>query len=94
MATPRDEPVRPVTSLPAISITPLVGSSRPAIMRNVVDLPQPEGPSRTASVPGSTSKDTLSTARASPHNLLTDLTTTLFTYFYPLAASGRGNNAQ
>src|SRR5216684_965335 len=37
---------RKVTSSPPSMMRPDVGSSRPAIMRRVVVLPQPEGPSR------------------------------------------------
>ena len=33
-----------VTSVPSISMRPLLGSMKPAIMRSKVDLPQPEGP--------------------------------------------------
>ena len=41
------------TRLPAISISPPVTDSSPAIMRSKVDLPQPEGPSSTTKVPSS-----------------------------------------
>ena len=40
-----------VTSRPPIRMRPSLGSSRPAIMRSVVVLPQPEGPSSVTSVP-------------------------------------------
>ena len=40
-----------VTSLPSMRIWPEVGDSRPAIMRSVVVLPQPEGPRMVVSVP-------------------------------------------
>ena len=40
-----------VTSRPAMRIRPALGGSSPAIMRSVVVLPQPEGPSRVVSVP-------------------------------------------
>ena len=36
-----------LTGSPPIRMTPSVGSSRPAIIRSAVDLPQPDGPSRT-----------------------------------------------
>ena len=36
-----------LTSLPSMYSSPLVISSRPATMRRVVDLPQPDGPTRT-----------------------------------------------
>ena len=40
-----------VTSRPSIEIVPASGSSKPAIMRKVVDLPQPDGPSSVSSSP-------------------------------------------
>ena len=40
-----------VTSLPSIHTDPVVGSSSPATMRRVVDLPQPDGPIITTSSP-------------------------------------------
>ena len=36
-----------LTTRPPIEMVPPVISSRPAIMRSAVDLPQPEGPTRT-----------------------------------------------
>ena len=41
----------PVTSRSPIKMRPALGVSSPAIMRSVVDLPQPDGPSRTTSLP-------------------------------------------
>ena len=55
-----------VTSRPSIRIRPSDGVSRPAIMRSVVDLPQPEGPSRTTSLPEGVAKEMRSTALAAP----------------------------
>src|SRR5688572_6403406 len=46
-----------VTSRPAIPIVPASAVSRPAISRSVVDLPHPDGPSNTLSVPASSAKD-------------------------------------
>ena len=43
------------------SVPSLIGSS-PAIIRSVVDLPQPEGPSRQKNSPGSIFSDTSRTA--------------------------------
>src|ERR1051326_7306599 len=61
-----------VTSVWPSQISPSSGSSRPAIIRSVVVLPQPLGPSRTSSSPSSTSKLTSSTAgRLLPLNSLT-----------------------
>ena len=63
---PRSRPA-PEISWPSSSRRPSVGSSSPATMRRTVDLPQPEGPSRTQSSLSLTSKDTSLTAwMASP----------------------------
>src|ERR1700733_4969884 len=40
---PRSRP-GPVTDLPSIATSPVVGSSNPAMMRSSVDFPQPEAP--------------------------------------------------
>src|SRR5690348_1809507 len=50
------------TTLPPIKISPPVGCSRPATQRNVVVLPQPDGPSSTTISPAGTVKLTPSTA--------------------------------
>src|SRR4029077_6214257 len=50
------------TTLPPIEISPPVGCSRPATQRNVVVLPQPDGPSSTTISPAGTAKLTPSTA--------------------------------
>src|SRR5690348_5454587 len=57
-------PVPPAANntLPPTDTTPESGCSRPAIDRNVVDLPQPDGPSRVNNSPGSTLKLMLLTA--------------------------------
>ena len=49
----------------SIFILPVVGSSKPAIMRRVVVLPHPDGPSRVTSSPGSMVKFAPSTATTS-----------------------------
>ena len=54
-----------VMSRPRRRIVPLVGSSNPPIIRNVVVLPQPEGPSSEKNSPAPTSRETPSTARTS-----------------------------
>ena len=46
MATLRSRAGRSLTRLPAIMMSPDVAHSSPAIMRNIVVLPQPDGPSR------------------------------------------------
>src|SRR6516225_4411786 len=52
----------PTTSLPSINILPLVGSSKPAIIRRVVVLPEPDGPSIEKNSPSYTSRSTPATA--------------------------------
>src|SRR6202142_1534912 len=47
-----------LTTLPPISISPWAIPSRPAIMRSRGDLPQPDGPTRTANCPSSMSIST------------------------------------
>ena len=63
---PRAAGGRRVTSRPAMWMVPDVGWSRPAMSRSVVDLPQPDGPSRTTNEPGSAEKVMPSRARDSP----------------------------
>ena len=55
-----------VTSRPAITMRPSLGSSSPAIMRKVVVLPQPEGPSSVTRLPDSTVKLMPATAAVVP----------------------------
>ena len=45
-----------LTTLPSIAIVPPVISSSPASMRSSVDLPQPDGPTRTTNSPSLMSK--------------------------------------
>ena len=66
METSRSAAGMRVTSLPPIKIVPSVGSSRPAIMRSVVVLPQPEGPSSVTSVPAAIENEISLTAATSP----------------------------
>ena len=64
MAMSRSIAATPLTTRSSMRISPLVIDSSPAIMRSVVDLPQPEGPSRTMNSPSATVKETSSTAAA------------------------------
>ena len=50
------------TERPLIRISPLVGARKPAIIRMIVVLPQPDGPRMEKNEPGGTSKETFSTA--------------------------------
>ena len=52
MLTLRSAGPSSVTSRPPMKTLPLDGASSPAIMRSVVVLPQPLGPSRVVKVPG------------------------------------------
>src|SRR5258708_20091 len=52
-------------------ILPLLADSRPAIRRNVVDLPQPDGPSSATRWPAGAEKLTFSTAAAAPQFFVT-----------------------
>src|SRR5260370_40469065 len=51
-------------------ISPSEGSRKPAISRNVVVLPQPEGPSRQTNCPWSIRSETLSTTASDPNRLV------------------------
>src|SRR5579863_6133465 len=66
MAMRRSRGLRSLTTLPPINISPDVGSSRPAIMRNNVDLPEPEGPRSTRNSPSRVSSVTSLTAPSCP----------------------------
>src|SRR6187549_2220272 len=54
-------------SRPPRRIAPPVGATKPAIIRSVVVLPQPDGPSSTTSSPCPMSRSTPATARTSPY---------------------------
>src|SRR5215218_1138991 len=54
-----------------MKISPDEGNSKPPIMRNVVVLPQPEGPNSVKNSPWRTSSEMPSTARTSPKVLKT-----------------------
>src|SRR5215467_6514182 len=58
------------TSRPHTDTSPEVGGMKPVIMRIVVDLPAPLGPRNPRTSPFPTSKETPSTARFAPNDLL------------------------
>src|SRR5215217_4275985 len=66
MAMSRLRGASSVTSSLPIEIVPSVTSSRPAIIRSSVVLPQPEGPTKTMNSPSSISSSTRSTATTPP----------------------------
>src|SRR5260370_31021621 len=53
-----------------MTMRPSSGTSKPAISRNSVVLPQPDGPSSAKNSPASTASDTRSTAATAPNRLL------------------------
>jgi hypothetical protein len=55
-----------VTSVPATSTRPESGRSSPATIRNVVVLPQPDGPSSATRLPRSTDRSIPSTTAGPP----------------------------
>src|SRR5579862_3691391 len=58
-------------SLPPSTTAPESGCSKPAMIRNVVVLPEPEGPSSVKNSPSATCRSTFSTATTSPYVLRT-----------------------
>ena len=62
MATSRSRGGRWFTILPPIRMSPLEMSSSPAIMRSVVDLPQPDGPTSATNSLSAISRSTSFTA--------------------------------
>src|SRR5882672_725358 len=82
------------TSLPT-RISPAVGSTKPAIRRKVVVLPQPDGPSRQTSRPCPIRNDTSSTTANVPYRLVKFRSSTNATHCLllpppPLARGGLG----
>src|SRR5580698_8458378 len=75
MAMSRSRGGTSLTTSPAIRISPPVISSRPAIMRKVVDLPQPEGPTSTTNSWSAMSRSMPFTACTPPSYSLTTLRT-------------------
>ena len=60
---------RSVTTAPSMRMSPEVGSSRPAIMRRIVLLPQPLGPTSTTNSCSATSRSTPGTTSTGPKHL-------------------------
>ena len=60
-----------LTRLPSIATSPEVASSRPAMMRRSVDLPQPEGPTKTQNSPSATERSTPLITSVAPKDLVT-----------------------
>src|SRR6266851_5717328 len=66
-----------LTTRAPIEIRPPVDSSRPATMRSVVVLPQPEGPSSVTNSPASTARPKRSTATTPPKSQQTSSITSV-----------------
>src|SRR5262245_21402661 len=66
------------TTRPPIEIVPEVISSRPAIIRSAVDLPQPDGPTRTMNSPSLISRFSPSTAFTPPAYTLSTFSRPIF----------------
>src|SRR5215469_2736790 len=73
MAMSRSRGGTSFTTSPPIQISPEVISSNPAIMRSVVDFPQPEGPTRTTNSSSSISRSMPFTAWTLPSNCFVTL---------------------
>src|SRR5258708_40356020 len=71
MATSRSLGSSSLTARPSILISPDVMSSSPAIMRNRVLLPQPDGHTKTTNSRSATSRSTPCTTATSPYDLQT-----------------------
>src|SRR6185312_10315052 len=71
MATPRVTGVSSFMRTPSIMSSPPLIVSSPAIIRSMVDLPQPEGPTKTTNSPSPTSRLTPCTTSWLPKDLRT-----------------------
>src|SRR5258708_19957364 len=72
------------------TISPSLGSTKPAISRSVVVFPQPEGPSRHTRSPCSVLSDTASTTASAPSPLVRPRNSTATT-LHPLPYSSLSN---
>ncbi len=70
----------PETSAPSMLIAPVVGSSKPAIIRRVVVLPHPDGPSMVKNSPSPISRSISLTATKSPNAFDTPCRCTLASF--------------
>src|ERR1700712_2404827 len=78
-----------LTTRSPIEIVPEVIFSRPASIRSKVDLPQPEGPTRTTKAPSSIGIDTPCKTSKPPNDLRTSRICTEDIYFPPCFARHR-----
>jgi hypothetical protein len=71
MATLRSDAVASVTSAPLSRTRPSVGRSSPAMIRSVVDLPQPDGPRIEVNEPSGTASETSCSTGVAPNRRVT-----------------------
>ena len=86
MAMPRCEGGRSLTTLPSILSVPAVMSSRPAMSRSRVDLPQPDGPTKTMNSPDLISRSTPLMTSTAPNDLRMPLSDRSAIFFLPSSA--------
>src|SRR5512140_495802 len=89
MAMSRSFGATSFTTRPPMSIVPSEISSRPAIIRRAVDLPQPDGPTSTMNSWSRMSRFKPSMTETSPYRLATSLKTTSAMRGPPRSAPGR-----
>src|SRR6185369_15363036 len=76
MATPRLAGGTPRISLPSIMTWPPLIGSKPQIRRSKVDLPQPDGPTKTTNSPWAMSRSMFCSTSTGPKRLLTSRSST------------------
>src|SRR2546430_4192315 len=81
-----------LTTSPSTAISPALISSSPAIIRSVVDLPQPEGPTSTTNSLSAMSRSMPRTASVSSYFLTTFLSETCAIYSTLRRAGGEAGN--
>src|SRR4051812_1832252 len=79
------------TTWPPIRTSPLVGDSRPAVMRNTVVFPEPDGPTSTTNSPSSITSSKASTAIVPPAKTFVSSWYSMLAI--PLASVPRGRDA-
>ena len=84
MASLRLAGASPVTSRPSMEMVPLLVSSSPAISLSSVDLPQPEGPTKTTNSPSSISRSSSGMIVVAPKDFDTFVSLILSHCFLPL----------
>src|SRR5687767_6442726 len=92
MAMPRFDGASAFTIVPSKVISPEVMSSSPAIRRSSVDLPQPDGPTKTMNSPEKTSRSTPLITSTRPKDFLMFLSSICAMELALYAAGGEAGN--